>query len=182
MAPDTPGAPCALLFGRFSLASSGPGLPVNQHARSGSLNIAHNKGCMRCLRQGNGRSALCFMSGTNDTITPYLWRSPFPLKVTRQLVSTANPTGRVNNSDLELAGSVAQHDILCQIVDVQDVTIHNCYDNTSTVFWKHKGSATTTGPAAYLLRLQAPHQCHYGYAPLHGYIPGEVNLMADVAS
>jgi hypothetical protein len=76
-----------------------------------------------CDASGKEIGGVHFVPGTNDTIKPYLWRSPFPLKVTRQLVSTANPTGKVNNSDLELAGSVGQHDIVCQIADIQDVTI-----------------------------------------------------------
>jgi hypothetical protein len=131
---------------------------------------------------GKEMGGVHFVPGTDGTIKPYLWRSRFPSKITQQLVSTTNPTGKASNSDLELAGAVAQHDTLCQIVDLQDVTIHNCYDNTATVFWQRKGSATTTGPAAYLLRLQALHQRHYVYAPLHDYMPGEVNLVADVAS
>jgi hypothetical protein len=135
-----------------------------------------------CDASGKDMGGVHFVPSTNSPVQPYLWRSPFPTKVTRKLVSTANPMGKVSNSDSELAGSVAQHDILYQIANVQDVTIHNCYDNTATVFWQWKGSATTTGPAAYLLRLQALHQRHYGYAPLQDYIPGEVNLMADVAS
>jgi hypothetical protein len=123
-----------------------------------------------------------FMSGKDGTIQPYLWRSPSPLKVTQQLVITVNPTGKLSNSDLELAGSVDHHDILYHIADVQDVTIDNCYENTATLFWQRKGSTTTTRPAAYLLRLQAIHKRHNGYAPLHDDILGEVNLMVDVAS
>jgi hypothetical protein len=61
-------------------------------------------------------------------------------------------------------------------------TIHNSHDNTPTVYWQRKGSATTTGPAAYLLRLQALHQRHYRYVPLHDYIPGTANKMSDVCS
>jgi hypothetical protein len=129
-----------------------------------------------------GMGGVHFTPQMDGTIKPYLWRSLLPEKVTCQLVSTDNPEGRINNSDLELAGSVGQHDILCQLADVADVTVHNCYDNTATVFWQRKGSATTVGPVAYLLRLQASHQRHYRYAPLHDYIPGGVNLMADVTT
>jgi hypothetical protein len=118
-----------------------------------------------------GMGGVHFISQMDGTMKPYLWRSPFPAKVTRQLVSTDNPEGRINNSDLELAGSVGQHDILCQLADVADVTVHNCFDNISMVFWQRKGSATTVGPAAYLLHLQALHQRHYHFALLHDYIP-----------
>jgi hypothetical protein len=126
-----------------------------------------------CDASGEEMGGVHFVLSKNGTIQPYIWRSPFPLKFTRQLVTTANPTGKVNNSDLELEGSVSQHDIVCHISDVQDITIHNCYENTATVFWQRKGSTTTTGPATYLLRLQAIHQRHYGYAPLHDYIGGQ---------
>jgi hypothetical protein len=114
-----------------------------------------------CDASKMGMGGVHFIPQIDGTITSYLWRAPFPAKITRQLVSTDNPSGRINNGDLELAGAVGQHDILCQLVDVADITVHNCYDNTATVFWKRKGSATTVGPMTYLLRRQAMHQRHY---------------------
>jgi hypothetical protein len=75
---------------------------------------------------GKEMGGVQFVPNKNGIIQPYLWRSPFSLKVTRWLVSTSNPTGKVNNSDLELVVLVAQNDILWQIDDMQDVTIHNC--------------------------------------------------------
>jgi hypothetical protein len=53
---------------------------------------------------GKEMGGVHFVPSTNGPIQPYLWRSPFPTKVARQLVSTANPMGKVSNSDLELAG------------------------------------------------------------------------------
>jgi hypothetical protein len=135
-----------------------------------------------CNASGKEMGVLHFVPDIDGDIQPYLWRSLFPLKVARKIIATVNPVRKINNSDLELVGSVAQHNILSQLVDLQDITIHNCCKNTSTVYWQRKGLATTTGPAAYLLRLQTIHQCHYGYAPLHDYIPGEFHLMVDVAS
>jgi hypothetical protein len=98
-----------------------------------SISPATRGACDASCKEMGG---VLFVPVTDGTIKPYLWRSPFPPKVTRKLVSTANPMGKVSNSNLELAGAVAQHDILCKIADVQDVTIHNCYDNTATVFWQ----------------------------------------------
>jgi hypothetical protein len=72
--------------------------------------------------------------------------------------------------------------MLCQLRDVKNFTIHNCYDKKEIVYWQRKGSVTTTGPAAYLLRLQYLHQQHYSYAPLRDYIPGGVNLMVNVTT
>jgi hypothetical protein len=104
-----------------------------------------------CDASGKEMGGVSFVPGTDGTIQAYVWSSPFPLKVTRQLVTTANPTEKINNSDLELAGSVAHHDIFSQLANLQDVTIHNFYDNTATVFWQRKGLTTTTGPVSYLL-------------------------------
>jgi hypothetical protein len=115
-------------------------------------------------------------------IRPILWRAPFPPAVVSSLVSFANPTGTINNSELELAGTIAQHDIISQFADVREHTLHNGHDNTAAVFWQRKGSTTTTGPTAYLLRIQALHQRFHRYIPLHDYLPGTVNAMADDCS
>jgi hypothetical protein len=104
---------------------------------------------------------------------PYLWRKAFPHKVAWQLVTADNPTGSVSISDLELAATVAQSDVMCQLVDVSGRT--QCG-------WQTKGSTTATGLAAYLLRLQAIHQRHHRYLPQQDFIPGKVNLMADLTT
>jgi hypothetical protein len=88
-----------------------------------------------CDASGKEMGGVHFVPCMDGTIQAYVWRSRFPLKVARQLVTTANPTGKIKNSDLELAASVAHHDILSQLSNLQDVIIHNCYDNTATVFW-----------------------------------------------
>ena len=87
--------------------------------------------------------------------------------IQRQLVSFSNPNGTINNSDLELTGSVARNDILTMAAEVEEQTIHNVYDNTAAVFWQRKGAATTTSPPAYLLRLQAFHQRQFLYVLKH---------------
>ena len=99
-----------------------------------------------------------FIPDVGRSIVPVLWRHKFPAWVQRDLVSFDNPEGSINNSDLELVGSIAHNDILAQHADVREPTIRNSYDNMATVFWQHKGSMTTTGPAAYLLSIQAFHQ------------------------
>jgi hypothetical protein len=104
-----------------------------------------------CDASGKEMGGVHFVPGKDDTIQAYVFLSPLPFKVMRQLVTTANLTGKINNINLDLAGSVAHHDILSQLTNLQDVTIHNCYDNTSTLFWQRKGSAKTTEPAVYLL-------------------------------
>ena len=139
-----------------------------------------------CDAAGAGMGGVHFIplsddSGDNNVI-PILWRHPFPQWVRDQLSSFENQTGPITNSDLDLAGSISQNDILAQFADVTERTTHNCYDNIATVFWQRKGATTTLGPAAYLLRLQGLHQRHFRYVPLRDYIPGDCNRMSDICS
>jgi hypothetical protein len=115
-------------------------------------------------------------------VHPLLWRAPFPTHVQRDIVSSANPAGSITNSDLELAGTIAQHDVLVHHVDCRERTIHTLTDNTPALAWQSKGSTTTTGVPAYLLRLQAIHQRHYRYLPRLAHLKGDYNGMADDCS
>ncbi len=137
-----------------------------------------------CDASGCGMGGVLFLP-TRSLSTPYrslLWREPFTPAVQRALVSTTNPHGSITNSDLELAGTIAQHDVLAHAADIREHTVHNLHDNTPAVYWQRKGSTTTSGPAAYLLRLQAVHQRFHRYVPHHDYIPGSSNVMADDCS
>jgi hypothetical protein len=85
----------------------------------------------------------------------------------------------INNSELELADSVAHRAILAQKFYIQESTIRNSYENVAMVWWQRKGSNSSSGPTARLLRLPALHQRHCRYVPFLGYIAGEANAMAD---
>ena len=134
-----------------------------------------------CDAAGTGMGGVHFVP-TSNKIIPLLWRQPFPPWVRDRLSSFKNLNGDITNSDLELAGSIAQNDVLAQAADVCEKTTHNSYDNIATVYWQRKGATTTLGPAAYLLRLQAFHQRFFKYVPLRDYIPGPINEMADTLS
>jgi hypothetical protein len=113
---------------------------------------------------------------------PVLWRAPFPADIRAAVVATDNPSGAITNSDLELAGTVAQHDIAAQLGTIRNRTIGTLTDNTPALAWQRKGSTTTTGPAAYILRCQALHQRHHRYQKVLEHIPGTDNTMADDCS
>jgi hypothetical protein len=113
---------------------------------------------------------------------PVLWRAPFDQPTQQSLVSWTNPTGTISNSDLELAGTIAQHDVVTHALDTREKTVYTLSDNTPAAAWQSKGSTTTTGPAAYLLRLQALHQRQHRYASRVSHIPGVSNCMADDCS
>ena len=139
-----------------------------------------------CDAAGDGIGGVHFIplsSDVGDTnVEPILWRHPFPQWVQNRLSSFRNPNGNITNSDLELAGSIAQHDILAQVADVTNRTINDCYNNIAAVYWQRKGTTTTLGPAAFLLQLQGLHQHFYCYVPLRNYIPGSLNTMANFLS
>ena len=130
----------------------------------------------------SGMGGVWLPATTNSNIRPLLWRAPFPAHIQARLVSFDNPLGDITNSDLELAGLIAQQDIITQAVNCRGRTIVPLSDNTPTVAWHHKHSTTTTGPAAYLLRLNSIHQRHYRYIAKADYIPGPANQMADDCS
>ena len=131
---------------------------------------------------GTGMGGVWFPATTNSNLTPILWRERFPNSISLALVSDKNPSGTINNSQLELAGQIAQQDVLVQHVDCQGRTVVPLGDNIPMVSWHHKGSTTTTGPTAYLLRLNSLHQRHFRYLAKADYIPGLVNAMADDCS
>ena len=100
-----------------------------------------------------GMGGIHFIPDVSGSVVTVLWRHKFPDWVQRDLVFFDNSDGSINNSDLELTGSIAHNDVLAQHTDVREYTVYNLYDYMATVFWQRKGSTTTTGPAAYLLRL-----------------------------
>jgi hypothetical protein len=113
---------------------------------------------------------------------PLVWRCRFPPDIVRDLVTFENPRGKTTNSDLELAATIVQHDVLANTYDVRERTLHTATDNTPTLFWHRRGSISTNTTPAYLLRLQALHQRFHRYVPTHSYLPGPLNCMSDDAS
>jgi hypothetical protein len=66
---------------------------------------------------------------------PLVWRSCFALDIVNDLVTFENPRGRTTNSDLEMAATVVQHDVIATHYDVREQTIHTATDNMLTLFW-----------------------------------------------
>lgn len=131
---------------------------------------------------GQGMGGVWLPATTHSNLPPLLWRARFPPHIQARLVSRSNPQGDITNSDLELAGLLAQQDIIAQAVNCRGRTIVPLGDNIPMVVWHHKDSTTTTGPAAYLLRLNSIHQRHFRYVSKADYIPGPANQMADDCS
>jgi hypothetical protein len=131
---------------------------------------------------GKGMGGVHFVPMPDGSIAPLLWRAPFPRSVQNRLITYANPTGTITNSDLEVSASIAHHDVLAREVDVREATILNLSDNTPTVYWQRKGAVSSAGPAARLLRIQALHQRRHRHVPTFDYLPGPANVMSDDCS
>jgi hypothetical protein len=123
-----------------------------------------------------------FVTLPSGEVQPLLWRAPFGREVRNRLITFSNPACTITNINLELATSVAHHDVLVHQADVREATIHNSSDNVATVWWQRNGATSTKGLAVHLLRLQAPHQHHHRYATTFDCIPGPANAMADDGS
>ena len=83
---------------------------------------------------------IAFIPAEDGSLTPILWRKPFPTSVQSKLVSFTNRTGTINNSDLELCGNIAHHDVVAQFADIAERTIGTLSDNIANVYWLQKGS------------------------------------------
>jgi hypothetical protein len=79
-------------------------------------------------------------------------------------------------------GGVAQLDVLSQHFDIREKTVRNSSDNVADVWWQRKGAVSSSGPTSRLLRIQALHQRHFRYVPLHDYIPGTASAISDDCS
>jgi len=105
--------------------------------------------------------------------TPFVWRSPFPPDITANVVSAANPSGQLNNSILELAGTLA-HDatLLHAPTQCQAISASAGSDNSAAIGWLAKASVTTDSPVASLLHLRARlHRAHRLRSTYH-HVPG----------
>ena len=136
----------------------------------------------RTLHTVNQASGHTLQAVRPKTPVPVVWRFPFPSHVSDQLISFTNPSGSINNSELELLGAYLHDDVAAHCWDVRERTLRSATDNLATLFWYRRGSVTTTSPTATLLRQHAIHQRYHRYVSLKDYIPGPSNALADAAS
>lgn len=134
-----------------------------------------------CDASGQGFGGV-LLPAAQSSVSPMVWRLPLPASLQQQLVTFENPTGTINNSDLELAGTILHESAIAGYVPVVERTVHTMCDNTPAVAWRGKALITTTGAAAELLRIASLQQRHLRHVPRVHYIPGEANVLADAAS
>jgi hypothetical protein len=93
-----------------------------------------------------------------------------------------NTSGDITNSDFEQTGTVCHNDILARHFDIREATICSFTYNTAALSREQQGPTSVDAPAAYLCRLSSLHQRAYRYRALYLYLPGPLNVMADILS
>jgi hypothetical protein len=114
---------------------------------------------------------------------PCAWRQPLHPAAKTSLLTATNPTGTLNNSELELQAAVLGYATLLQNTPAQPHrTVVQGTDNTAAQSWTHKGSTATSLVPARLLRVLADESRRFNSRLSAVYIPGETNTIADLLS
>ena len=67
------------------------------------------------------------------------WKAPFSDQIQQNLVSEENPQGTINNSELELAGTIANNAILLTSLPTKHPSTLASCDNIAAVSWHVHG-------------------------------------------
>jgi len=113
---------------------------------------------------------------------PIAFRWQFPADIQHLLVSHANPSGTLSNSDFELAAIVAGTAALQSETNTTASTLYIASDNTPAVAWCNKGSPSSNGANAHLLRQLAQLSRVDNCTLEIGSVPGNTNTIADFYS
>jgi hypothetical protein len=113
---------------------------------------------------------------------PLAFHVRFPSHVATRLVSSTNKPGTVTNSDFELAALVTGTAILAPLIPLQPATLLCGSDNTAALHWCSKGSTSSQGPAAHLLRWLSMLSRDFQVLLCPTFVPGKTNTLADFCS
>jgi hypothetical protein len=132
----------------------------------------------------SGHSAGGVVLGENSACTPVVFRWEWPEDIKQDIKTFSNPSGRLSNSDLEMAGLVILWLVIEGVcVDLREKRVTLFSDNSSTVGWVTRLASKRSVVAEQLiqvlaLRLKSTHTCPQ--TPLH--IEGIRNKIADIPS
>jgi hypothetical protein len=114
---------------------------------------------------------------------PIVFRAPFPAAIQRRLITTDNPSGDLTNSDLELAALVLATAMRAHTTTLCPAASLWCgSDNVAAVSWARRGSTSTTGASAHLLRWMAQLSRRYNLSLTPLFVSGATNSLADFRS
>ena len=122
--------------------------------------------------------------GENRAMPPTVFRFEWPLDIKNDVISESNPTGRITNSDLEMAGLMLLWlvmEAVCGNMESAHVALFS--DNSPTIHWVERMAARNSAVAMQLLRALALRlqlaKCS-PLTPLH--IAGVQNAITDIPS
>jgi len=114
---------------------------------------------------------------------PIVFRTPFPTAIQCRLITADNPSGDLTNSDLELAALVLATAMRAHTTTLCPAASLWCgSDNTAAVSWARRGSTSTTGANAHLLRWMAQLSRRYNLSLTPLFVSGATNSLADFCS
>ena len=131
---------------------------------------------------GGGAGGVIF--GGKKALQPTVFRFPFPPEISCEVISDKNPTGKLTNSDLEMAAIVLGWLVLEGIdADLRHAHVGIYSDNTPSVSWTNKMASKRSNIAGHLLFALAMRQRLCRASPLCTlHIAGIINDMADIPS
>ncbi len=115
---------------------------------------------------------------------PVVWREEFPADIAREVVSVDTPNGRLTNSDLELAAEVLAVGVALEQRTSKHTPLSTLCNNTPMVSWVDKMASKSKSPTAgcLLQGLAIMLYCAQAGRLTTVHVPGEENVMADIAS
>jgi hypothetical protein len=131
---------------------------------------------------GSGLGGCWIPTPLAPTTSAYIFRQAFPAHIQQELVSVANPSGSITNSDLELAALVFGAALVRHLHPSQHASLLCASDNTATVTWTSKGSTSSTAARALLLRWLATLTRRHTFTLQPVFTPGSTNQIADCCS
>ena len=136
------------------------------------------------VKDASGQGVGGVIIGEGRACPPTVFRVEWPEDIKADLVSERNRKGRINNSELEMAGLLLLWlvmEAVCGDLEKRHVALFS--DNNPTVSWVKRMASRQSRVAAQLLRALALrlHQRHTcPLTPVH--IPGKQNSMTDIPS
>jgi hypothetical protein len=130
-------------------------------------------------KDGMGDFWLTWDITSPDTPTCVVWRTPFPDMIQNELVTPANPIGRLTNSDLELVALIVGATLASTTSPRPHPEVLIASDNTAAIAWTTKGSTSCNTAPAYLLHHLPTIRCATPFTLTSVFTPGVTNLLAD---
>jgi hypothetical protein len=139
----------------------------------------HFVGSVDASKSGVGGFWLPTCFGTGK---PSAFHLPFHSTLSNRLVSVDNPNGILTINDFELAALTLATALVAHYSTTPHASLWLGNDNSSAVSWTRRGSTSTTGPNAHLLRWLAQIARQHDVCLKYILVPGDTNTIADFCS